>query len=116
MENVETLNEAGVTKIVATCPHCFNTLANEYSQLGGHYQVIHHTQLLGELVETGRLVPVTAVDEKVTYGAAETHADEEGREGDVPPEQSAGDGQPEVNPASLGRHEFDPDAHPGHGI
>ncbi len=66
-QNVETLNEAGVKKIVATCPHCFNTLANEYSQLGGHYEVIHHTQLLGELVETGRLVPVTAVDEKVTY-------------------------------------------------
>ena len=66
-QNVEVLNEAGVKKIVATCPHCFNTLANEYSQLGGHYEVIHHTQLLGELVDTGRLVPVTAVDEKVTY-------------------------------------------------
>ncbi len=66
-QNVETLNGAGVRKIVATCPHCFNTLANEYSQVGGHYEVIHHTQLLGELVQTGRLVPVTAVDEKVTY-------------------------------------------------
>ena len=66
-QNVETLNGAGVRKIVATCPHCFNTLANEYSQVGGHYEVIHHTQLLAELVETGRLVPVTAVDEKVTY-------------------------------------------------
>jgi len=66
-QNVEVLNEAGVKKIVATCPHCFNTLANEYSQLGGHYEVIHHTQLLGQLVEQGRLVPVTAVDEKVTY-------------------------------------------------
>ena len=66
-QNVEVLNEAGVKKIVATCPHCFNTLANEYSQVGGHYEVIHHTQLLGELVDTGRLVPVTAVDEKVTY-------------------------------------------------
>jgi len=70
-QNVEVLNEAGAgrpgMKIVATCPHCFNTLANEYSQVGGTYEVVHHTQLLGHLVETGRLVPVTAVDEKVTY-------------------------------------------------
>jgi len=66
-QNVETLNGAGVKKIVATCPHCFNTLANEYGQFGGHYEVVHHTQLLGRLVEEGRLVPVTAVDEKVTY-------------------------------------------------
>ena len=70
-QNVEMLNEVGAgkpgMKIVATCPHCFNTLANEYSQLGGDYEVIHHTQLLGHLVETGRLVPITAVDEKVTY-------------------------------------------------
>ena len=66
-QNVEVLNEAGVTKIVATCPHCFNTLANEYGQIGGRYEVIHHTQLLGELVDNGRLVPVTTIDEKVTY-------------------------------------------------
>ncbi len=70
-QNVETLNEAGAgrpgMKIVATCPHCFNTLANEYSQVGGDYEVIHHTQLLSHLVETGALVPVTSIDEKVTY-------------------------------------------------
>ncbi len=66
-QNVETLNEVGAKKIVTTCPHCFNTLANEYGQLGGDYEVVHHTQLLGHLVETGRLVPVTPVDEKVTY-------------------------------------------------
>jgi Fe-S oxidoreductase len=52
---------------VATCPHCFNTLANEYPQLGGHYEVIHHTQLLGRLVADGRLVPVEPVDKNVTY-------------------------------------------------
>jgi Fe-S oxidoreductase len=52
---------------VATCPHCFNTLANEYPQLGGHYEVVHHTQLLGRLVEEGRLVPVEPVDKNVTY-------------------------------------------------
>ena len=71
-ENVETLNSVGATrehdvKIVATCPHCFNTLANEYPQLGGHYEVVHHTQLLASLLSDGHLVPVTPVDEKVTY-------------------------------------------------
>ena len=54
-------------KIVATCPHCFNTLANEYPQLGGTYEVVHHTQLLGTLVDEGRLTPITPIDEKITY-------------------------------------------------
>ncbi|WP_019355029.1 (Fe-S)-binding protein [Streptomyces sp. AA1529] len=54
-------------KIVATCPHCFNTLANEYPQLGGHYEVIHHTQLLQHLIDEGRLVPVTPVEGLITY-------------------------------------------------
>jgi Fe-S oxidoreductase len=72
MQNVEVLNGVGAgrensVKIVATCPHCFNTLANEYPQLGGHYEVVHHTQLLGKLVDEGHLVPVTPVDETVTY-------------------------------------------------
>jgi Fe-S oxidoreductase len=66
-QNVEVLNEAKATKIVATCPHCFNTLANEYPQVGGQYEVIHHTQLLSHLVETGKLTPVTPVDGLVTY-------------------------------------------------
>ncbi|MGW5352509.1 (Fe-S)-binding protein [Streptomyces sp. NPDC004031] len=54
-------------KIVATCPHCFNTIANEYPQLGGEYEVIHHTQLLQTLVDEGRLVPVTPVEGLITY-------------------------------------------------
>ncbi|MBB4920453.1 (Fe-S)-binding protein [Streptosporangium saharense] len=66
-QNIETLNEAGVKKIVATCPHCFNTLANEYPQLGGTYEVVHHTQLLAKLVDEGQLVPVTPIEEKITY-------------------------------------------------
>jgi Fe-S oxidoreductase len=66
-QNVETLNEAGVKKIVATCPHCFNTLANEYGQLGGHYEVIHHTQLLAQLVAAGKLTPIQPLDGAVTY-------------------------------------------------
>jgi Fe-S oxidoreductase len=66
-QNVETLNSAGVRKIVASCPHCFNTIAREYPQLGGNYEVIHHTQLLSRLVEEGRLTPVTPIEEKITY-------------------------------------------------
>jgi Fe-S oxidoreductase len=66
-QNVETLNEARVRKIVAWCPHCFNTLRNEYPDFGGTFEVIHHTQLLARLVEEGRLSPTAAVDAKVTY-------------------------------------------------
>jgi Fe-S oxidoreductase len=70
-QTTETLNEVfgdrSVKKIVATCPHCFNTLANEYGQLGGHFDVIHHTQLLAKLVADGKLTPVKQVDGGVTY-------------------------------------------------
>jgi Fe-S oxidoreductase len=71
-QNVETLNDAGVAagsgkKVIASCPHCFNTISREYPQLGGNYEVIHHTQLLAKLVEEGKLTPVTPVEEKVTY-------------------------------------------------
>jgi Fe-S oxidoreductase len=66
-QNIETLNEAAPRTIVASCPHCFNSLAREYPQLGGNYQVIHHTQLLSKLVADGRLTPVTPIDEKITY-------------------------------------------------
>ncbi|MBZ4019756.1 (Fe-S)-binding protein [Streptomyces purpurogeneiscleroticus] len=80
-ENVATLNAAfgeddedestkkpkSKKKIVATCPHCFNTIANEYPQLGGEYEVIHHTQLLQHLIDEGRLTPVTPVEGLITY-------------------------------------------------
>jgi Fe-S oxidoreductase len=66
-QNVETLNEAGAKKVVASCPHCFNTISREYPQLGGNYEVIHHTQLLARLVADGRLQPVAPVQEKLTY-------------------------------------------------
>jgi Fe-S oxidoreductase len=55
--NVETLNAAGVTKIVASCAHCFNTLANEYPDYGGTYEIVHHTELLSSLIRDGRLRP-----------------------------------------------------------
>jgi Fe-S oxidoreductase len=64
--NVETLNDAGVTRIVASCPHCFNTLANEYPDFGGRYEVVHHSELLAELVREGKLAPV-AGDTTITY-------------------------------------------------
>lgn len=55
MQNIETLNMYSVEKIVTACPHCFNTLKNEYPALGGNYEVIHHSQLLQGLIEEGRL-------------------------------------------------------------
>ncbi|WAL96770.1 (Fe-S)-binding protein [Streptomyces sp. Je 1-369] len=80
-ENVATLNMAfgeddedestkkpkASKKIVSTCPHCFNTIANEYPQLGGDYEVIHHTQLLQHLIDEGKLIPVTPVEGLITY-------------------------------------------------
>ncbi|WP_020578533.1 (Fe-S)-binding protein [Actinopolymorpha alba] len=57
-QNVETLREAGATKAVVTCAHCFNTIKNEYRQLGLELEVVHHTQLLNRLVRDGRLTPV----------------------------------------------------------
>ncbi len=66
-QNVETLQEAKVKKIVATCPHCFNTLGNEYEQLGLKVEVVHHTQLLSHLVATGKLTPVQPIEGGVTY-------------------------------------------------
>ncbi|HEV8563997.1 MAG TPA: heterodisulfide reductase-related iron-sulfur binding cluster [Actinomycetota bacterium] len=66
-QNVETMNGAGVTKVIANCPHCFNTLRNEYPEYGGTYQVIHHTELLADLVATGRLKPTEEVRSQVAY-------------------------------------------------
>jgi Fe-S oxidoreductase len=66
-QNVEVLNSVAPKRIVATCPHCFNTLSKEYPQLGGNYSVVHHTQLLAQLVEDGKLVPVQPVEQSITY-------------------------------------------------
>ena len=68
MQNVEVLNGLGVKRIITQCPHCFNTLLNEYPQLGGHYDVIHHSQLLEHLIETGKLdMSEARLDERITY-------------------------------------------------
>ncbi|MGY0230414.1 (Fe-S)-binding protein [Longispora urticae] len=66
-QNVETLTEAGVKKIVATCPHCFNTIGNEYPEFGGRFEVVHHTELLSHLVATGKLKPVVPIEGGLTY-------------------------------------------------
>src|SRR5690606_12876994 len=55
MGNVETLNEVAPKRIVVTCPHCLHNLGREYHQFGGHYEVIHHTELIEELIAAGRL-------------------------------------------------------------
>jgi Fe-S oxidoreductase len=67
MQNVEVLNEIKAKKIVVTCPHCLNTIGREYPQIGGEYEVVHHSQLLATLIKEGRLTPVQAVDDTVTY-------------------------------------------------
>lgn len=54
-QNIQTLNNYGIKKIVTTCPHCFNILGNEYPELGGNYEVIHHTTLLQQLIDEGKI-------------------------------------------------------------
>ena len=68
MPNIEMLNGMGVRKIITQCPHCFNTLKNEYPQLGGNYEVIHHAQLLEQLIDAGQLdLSNATLEERVTY-------------------------------------------------
>ena len=65
--NIEILDGVGAKKIVASCPHCFNTIGNEYPSLGGNYEVVHHSQLLGRLVAEGTLSPQDPIVAKLTY-------------------------------------------------
>ena len=68
MPNIEMLNGMGVKKIITQCPHCFNTLKNEYPQLGGNYEVVHHSQLLDDLIQSGKLdVSDATLEERVVY-------------------------------------------------
>jgi Fe-S oxidoreductase len=66
-DNIATLNGYNVKKIVTTCPHCFNTLKNEYPQFGGNYEVVHHTEFLLKLIEEGRLKVTKEEVAKVTF-------------------------------------------------
>ncbi len=68
--NIQLLNGYGVKKIVTACPHCFNTLKNEYPELGGHYEVLHHAQFLQQLIQEGRIKLTDArtfSGKKITY-------------------------------------------------
>lgn len=67
--NIETMQRYDVKKIVATCPHCFNTIKNEYPQFGGNFDVVHHTQFIKELIDTGKLKidRASASKETITY-------------------------------------------------
>jgi Fe-S oxidoreductase len=65
--NVTAINDAGIRKVIASCPHCFHTIKNEYPQLGGEYEVIHHSQLLAHLIAEGRITPLHPVAKSFTY-------------------------------------------------
>lgn len=68
MQNIEMMNTMGVRKIITQCPHCFNTLDNEYPQLGGNYEVLHHSQFLEQLIDSGRLdMSGAQLDERMVY-------------------------------------------------
>ncbi len=66
-QNIETLNGYNVRNVVATCPHCFNTIRNEYPQLGGNFRTLHYSQMVDRLIKEGRLRPVKAVNTRLAY-------------------------------------------------
>jgi len=66
-ENIETLNGYNVKKIIAACPHCLNTLKNEYPQKGGDYEVIHHTEFIDQLVKEGKIKVKQSLEGALTY-------------------------------------------------
>lgn len=66
-EQVATMNEAKITKVIATCPHCFHVIKNEYPQFGGEYEVVHHSELISKLLAEGKLKVDKPLDKKLTY-------------------------------------------------
>ncbi|MFN4151589.1 MAG: (Fe-S)-binding protein, partial [Candidatus Sericytochromatia bacterium] len=66
-QNIETMNGYNVKKVITACPHCFNSIKNEYTQLGGNYEVVHHTELVYDLIQKGKIKPQKTVDETITY-------------------------------------------------
>ena len=66
-QNVETLNSHNITKIITQCPHCLNTLGNEYPDLGGKYEVIHHSVFIEQLIAEGKIKPGNGSSEKITF-------------------------------------------------
>ncbi len=66
-ENIENLNRYGVRKVITHCPHCFNTIKNEFPQFGGTYEVVHHSVLIQELIASGRIKPKKTLDATVVF-------------------------------------------------
>lgn len=66
-QNIEILKGYGVTKIVTACPHGYNTIKNEYPQFGGHFEVLHHTEFIADLLKQGKLTLARSLDKKTTY-------------------------------------------------
>ena len=66
-ENVNALNNYGVKKVVTACPHCFNAIKNEWKDFGGTFEVVHHTQLIAQLIKDGKIKPSKGTEEKITY-------------------------------------------------
>ena len=65
--NIETLNRYNVKNIVTACPHCFNTIKNEYKDFGGNYEVMHHSQYIAKLISDGKIKPTKGNNQKITY-------------------------------------------------
>jgi Fe-S oxidoreductase len=65
--NIETMNRYQVKKVVTACPHCFNTIKNEYKDFGGNYEVHHHSQFIAQLIAQGKIKPTKTLDESVTF-------------------------------------------------
>ncbi len=66
-ENVTLMNNYNVKKVVTACPHCFNAIKNDWKDFGGNYEVIHHTQLIADLIRSAKIKPTKATNEKITY-------------------------------------------------
>ncbi|MBX7148338.1 4Fe-4S dicluster domain-containing protein [bacterium] len=66
-ENIETFNKYKIKKVITSCPHCFNSIKNEFPQFGGNYEVVHHTDLLNQLIKEEKIKPEKPVDKKVVY-------------------------------------------------
>ena len=98
-QNVSTFGEFGVTKVVVTCAHCFNTIKNEYPQVGGSYEVVHHTQLLNRLVRDKKLVPVARPTDVPGMSSAKNAASTAGH-GDLPRPVLPGPAQRRLRPAA----------------
>ena len=67
MQNVETLNEKSFKKVLTSCPHCYNTIRNEYPQLGGEFEVVHHTEVIRDLLESGKIQLKNTLNKTITY-------------------------------------------------